>query len=189
MSFFTETIAASLQGRVVRAAYLVKLDFVTEPWQLWNGEGVLETSLGNWYGIGGLGTLDGIEQAIAGTAPEARLGLSGIDSATLQIASEDFDAEAKNRPVTVYMQFFEEDSEVPLDDPYPIWAGVMMRPEFAVTGSTRDIVISGESIFMLRSRPNFAMYTDSDQKRRYPGDRGFEFVAGLRNKVVTWPDY
>lgn len=55
----------------------------------------------------------------------------------------------------------------------------------------QSISISAESLFTLRSRPNYAMLTQSDQDRRYPGagDKGFEFVGGLVNKVLTWPDW
>lgn len=51
------------------------------------------------------------------------------------------------------------------------------------------MTITAESIFSLRSRPRAATYSDRDQDRRFPGDKGFEFVAKLLNKVTTWPDY
>jgi hypothetical protein len=189
MSFFTETIAASLQGRVVRAAYLVKLDFTSGPMYVWNGNGPLETPGITWNGLGDLGTLEGLEQAIAGQAPEARIGLSGLNTELLSLALEDFETEVKNRSAIVYMQFFEEATEKPLDEPYAIWAGKMLTPEFTMEETSADIILACESIFLLRSRPNFAMYTDRDQNRRFEDDKGFEFVTGLKAKVVTWPDF
>jgi hypothetical protein len=66
----------------------------------------------------------------------------------------------------------------------------MQTPRFELQGaSTRRITVSAESLFSLRSRPAFSQYTDTDQKARFPGDRGFEFVPGLVNKIVTWPDF
>jgi len=66
----------------------------------------------------------------------------------------------------------------------------MQTPRFELQGPTkRRITVSAESLFSLRSRPAFSQYTDTDQKLRFSGDRGFEFVPGLVNKIVTWPDF
>ena len=66
----------------------------------------------------------------------------------------------------------------------------MQTASFELQGpDKRSISVDAESLFSLRSRPPFSQYTDTDQKARFPGDRGFEFVPGLVNKIVTWPDF
>lgn len=196
MSLFTETIALSLAGARVEAAWLVLFDFTSEPIRLWGGNGLLRTSDGNrWNGIGSLAAVSGIEQAINGQAPQASFTLSGIDAQVMRLARDEFIAEVKGRKVTAYLQFFgaddpaDPDNQRPLDAPYPVWCGRALTPEFAFQDTERAVTIKCESLFSLRSRPQFAMYTDADQQRRFPGDLGFEFVGTLVNKSVTWPDY
>ena len=197
MSLFPETIAAALAGSKVQCAFLVRFDFTSETMRLWNGNGRLKTNDGMfWDGIGQLGSMSGIEQAVNGEAPEMSFMLSGIDAEIMRLARDDFEAEVKGRMVYVLIQFFgvddpdDPDNQRPLDNPYPVCSGRCLTPSFSLSAEgERSVTISAESLFSLRSRPAWAMYTDSDQQRRFPGDKGFEFVGSLVNKVVTWPDF
>lgn len=198
MSLFPETIAASLEGRTVDVAILAEFDFASEAVRLWNGSGTLQAANGtSWEGLSGLGAISGIEQAVNGQAPEATFTLTGIDADILTTARDEFADEVRGRPVRLYLQFFgvedEDDpgNQRPLDNPYPIWWGRMLSATFALDaeGGDRSIAVAAESVFSLRSRPRHAMYTDRDQQARFPGDKGFEFVASLINEEVTWPDY
>ncbi len=198
MSLFPETIKRALAGGKVEAANLVLFDFVTTPMRLWRGNGRLVTNdAAEWLAIGTFGDMKGIEQAVNGQAPQATFTLSGIDAEIMRLARDEFATEVKARMARVYVQFFGvEDEDDPgnqrcLDLPYPIWAGRMLTPSFAADEESgeRSVTISAESIFSLRSRPRWAMYTDRDQQQRYPGDKGFQFVGSLVNKVLTWPDW
>lgn len=193
MSFFPETIAAHLGGRTVRASFLVLFDFATEPMRIWTGAGKITSGGYEWHGLGALGSISGLEQAVNGEAPETTFVLSGINSEILTLARQEWREEALNRLAKVYLQFHNDEDDRPrelFDEPYAIWAGRMQTPRFELQGPTkRRITVSAESLFSLRSRPAFSQYTDTDQKLRFSGDRGFEFVPGLVNKIVTWPDF
>lgn len=197
MGLFPETIAASLGGAKVQAAFLVHFDFTNEPMRLWRGNGLLKTKDGaTWQAIGQLGSISGIEQAVNGEAPVATFTLSGVDATIVRLARDEYDAEVKGRLAKVFVQFFGEpdeadpDNQRPLDFPFAIWGGRCLTPTFTLDpNGENSVAIAAESLFSLRSRPNFAMYTDRDQQRRFPDDRGFEFVGKLVNKVLTWPDY
>lgn len=197
MSLFPEAIAADLAGKKVQCAFLVMFDFASGPLRLWRGMGRLDTNDGNqWKALGELGSITGIQQAVNGNAPEMTFTLSGVDADAQRKARDEFATEAKGRMVYVLLQFFgtddpgDPDNQRPLDNPYPIAAARMLRPEYvADSGGERSIAVRCESLFSLRSRPRWAMYTDSDQQHRFPGDKGFEFVGAVVNKVVTWPDY
>ena len=197
MSLFPETIARKLGGGKVECANLVMFDFASEPMRLWRGYDRLRTNDGaEWRSAGALGDVTGIEQAINGQAPRATFTLSGVDADVLRLARDEFESEVRGRLARVYMQFFGVDDPADpgnqrcLDLPYPIWAGRLQTPTFAFTeDGQRAVSIAAESIFALRSRPRFAMWTDRDQEARFPGDKGFEFVASMPGKIVTWPDY
>ncbi len=204
MSLFPETIARALAGGKVECANLVKFDFATQPMRIWTGGYTLDTNDGaKWSNVGAFGNMSGIEQAINGEAPEATFTLSGADTEILHLARDEFASEAKGRMVRVYIQFFgvedanDPDNQRPLDNPFPVWGGRMLLPGFAIDAGAQNqsaecaITVTAESIFSLRTRPRWSMYTVSDQRHRYPltNDRGFEFVGSLVNKVVAWPDY
>lgn len=193
MSLFPETIKAALGGRTVRASFLVFFDFATTPMRIWTGSGRITAGGSDWFGLGQLGSISGLEQAVNGEAPETTFVLSGINSEIMSLARYEWADEAKDRLAKVLIQFHNKEDDRPLelfDAPYAIWAGRMQVPRFELQGPiTRRITVSAESLFSLRSRPSFSQYTDADQKSRFAGDRGFEFVPGLTNKTVTWPDF
>ncbi len=193
MSLFPETIKAALGGRTVRASFLVLFDFTSQPMRIWTGSGKITAGGADWYGLGQLGSISGLEQAVNGEAPETTFILSGINSEIVSLARDEWADEGRDRLVKVLLQFHNYEDDRPLelfDEPYSIWAGRMQTPRFELQGpTTRKITVSAESLFALRSRPAFSQYTDADQKSRFPGDRGFEFVPGLVNKIVTWPDF
>ena len=198
MSLFPDTIKADLAGARVGMEILVLFDFVTEPVRVWlNGFGQLKTNDGHvWDGLGRLGAISGIEQAVNGEAPEVTFTLSGVDTEMVRLARDEFETECKGRLITVLLQFFgtddpaDPDNQRPLDLPYPIVTARALTSEFLFgENDERSITIRCESLFSLRSRPRAALYTDADQQRRFPGDLGFAFVASLRNKVISWPDY
>lgn len=193
MSLFPETIKAALGGRTVRSSFLVLFDFTTQPMRIWTGAGKITAGGYDWSGLGVLGSISGLEQAVNGEAPETTFVLSGINSEIMSLARDEWADEGKDRLVKVLLQFHNEANDLPLtlyDQPYSIWAGRMQTPRFELQGPTsRKITVSAESLFSLRSRPSFSQYTEGDQKSRFAGDRGFEFVPSLVNKVVTWPDF
>lgn len=193
MSYFPEAIAAELGGRTVRRSFLVLLDFVSVPVRIWTGSGKITTGGEDWLGVGQLGGISGLEQAINGEAPETTFMLSGITPEIMTIARGEFDTEARDRLAKVYLQFHNKADDQPLvtyDEPFAIWAGRMQAPRFEMLGpQIRKLTVAVESLYSLRSRPAFSQYTDTDQLNRFEGDRGFEFVPGLLNKTVTWPDF
>lgn len=193
MTIFPEAVAALLGGRTVRCSFLILFDFDSGPWRVWTGAGRIETAGETWLGVGSLVSISALEQATNGEAPAANFSLSGVPGELLTLVRDEFDAEALDRIVTVYLQLHNKYDDCALelyDQPFAIWGGRMQTPRFELTGLARRVVgVAIESLFSLRSRPAFSQYTDSDQQARFPGDRGFEFVPTLVNKVVTWPDF
>jgi hypothetical protein len=186
-----EAITAQLEGRTVRVDYLVKFDFTDGTLRLWNGFFELKTTDGNkWRGAGALGSIDGLSQSINATAAELTLSLSGMEPS--------FAAKVKGdkalwylQPVTVYLQFFDEDSQV-LDAPVAIRVARMQTMKVrSVSGDSRrtaTITIGAEGPFVTRRRPRFSSYTDRDQQNRFSGDKFCERVQGIEQKVVIFPD-
>jgi hypothetical protein len=191
-----ELIEAQLQGRVIRAARLVKLDFLSGTIRLWEGNGPLVTADGErWQGLSGMGRVGPVSQAYDGAAPEMQFILAGVDETFAAKARAEAD-EYRNRIATTYLQFFADDWAC-LDAPIADWWGRMhsitasRQPldEADGGGFIHVVSLSVESWAAGRRRPRFGYMTDRDQQLRFPGDKGCERVAGIEAKNVTWPDY
>lgn len=190
---FPQAISAQLAGQVVRRATLVEFDFVTEPVRVWDGSRKLITNDDReWKGAYGLGTIEGVQQAINGAAPELVFTTSGVDATFMQKAKAEA-GEYVNRAVRIFAQFFDEDWN-PLDLPFALSWGIMRslttRRQYGEQGFVRTVQLRAETPFgNTKRRPRFAYCTDRDQQLRYPGDTGMSRVAGIEVKQVKFPDY
>lgn len=186
MPIFSETAAAILRGRQVRATNLVFLDFASEAMRLWLGRGLLNSGGHEWKGLGEWGSISGIETPLGGTAPVTTLGLSGVKP-ELVTKALDSSAEVKGRTATIFLQVFAEDFQT-LDSPYAVMTGTMDKMSAKGDGPvTRTIELTVEWLFTRRAIPPFGYLSDRDQKSLFAGDRGLEQIATMQNKSVYWP--
>lgn len=196
MGFFPETIAAKLAGRTVAASLLVHMDFRETPRRFWFGFGDLVAGGHTWQGTGELIQLDGLESPIGTNAPKLTNTVSGID-ANLVMLARNASVRVKDRRETVYIQFFDvtpDDASVEpwslLDQPFAISSWLMDQMTYTAQGpEQRSISLTAESLWTNRRRPAYGLYTDRDQNKRFPGDRGLEQVVDLVSKTIRWPVY
>lgn len=188
MGFFPTDRAADLRKEVLRAAPLVRFEWLPTTSRYWLGFGTLTADGVPWTGLGDLASISGIEAAIGGTAPEVTLALSGVKAEHLT-AALDASTNVTGKMVTVYLQFFDASAQV-VGTPYALWAGKMdvMRIR-APDAETRVVEVTAETVFARRASPPWAWLTDRDQRRRYSGDRGLEFVPTMASKNPVWPNF
>lgn len=199
MPLLTSAIRAQAAGQHVIASLFVTFDFLSGPLHVWEGDGPLTRQAIDWRGIGHrqdgngnpLQSIDGLEQAINGTAAQLNLTLSGVDATVVAAAREDADAgEIEGRDITIQIGFFDATLPglAPLDSLIILGIWTMQRPSFTASGATtRTITLPAETLFTQRSRSPFALLTDRDQQRRFPGDRACEFPPKLVDRDVAWP--
>lgn len=193
MSFFNNTIAAYLNKSTVFVAFLVKFDFVDEVKRVWNGVGPLRAGGFVWEGLGGLGGIAGLEQSMGTNAPQTQFTLSGVDPTILSLLIGD-EENYVGRMVVVYLQFLNQKYQ-PIDEPVVLRSLLMdavtvTRGGTSETGSAvRHVSMPAETLFYGRGISPYGQYSDTDQKRRYPEDRFFEFVSDLQRKVIAWPTF
>lgn len=191
-NYFDATIRAMLAGNSVRCAYLVEFLFDT-PAYFWEGNGTLDADGKAWIGVGRLGAIEGIEQALAGQSVQLRITLSGADvtSQMMQMAATEPRSEYVGKLVRVWLQFFDADWQT-LDNPYAIIAGIIdgvpvRRDEDRDGATIRSITVTAENIFYNRRVPSLGFWTSNDQKQRFPGDLGLDFIPGLQDKLIEVP--
>ncbi|KGM34997.1 hypothetical protein [Inquilinus limosus] len=201
MQLFTETIREQARGQHVVCSLFVTFEFKSGPMRVWEGDGPLDRGGVTWRGMGHrqdkqsnpLQSIEGLEQAINGTAPQLNLTLSGVDPKVVAAARKDADAdEIEGRNLAISIGFFDaaRSSLVPLDNLVRLGTWIMQKPSFTATGPTlRTISLPCETIFAQRSRAPFGMLTDRDQQRRFPGDQALEFIPKMVDRTVTWPEF
>ena len=190
-------IQARLDGRRVVVAPLVEFCFLSGPRRVWPGNYKLNAGGHDWFGLNKLGA--GMEISDPGDleAGEMKFFVSGVDERFLElftIAAGESREEYVNRHVRVYEQHFDDDWQK-LDDPQAVTAGIMDSIHIdahpvevdGVHYTQRIIAITAQNIFHNRSGSSASFYTNQDQQRRSPGDRGLEYRAQLVEVNIETP--
>lgn len=181
-----------LQGEKINLARMAEFHFASGVQRYWPGHTEFTDLEGNrWYPTMGMGAVTGIRQSHNGTAPELKFELSGIDRRFMRIARSAGD-EYYNRLVRVMWQFFDDDWNL-LGNPLVMTWGLMktMSSKRQTDEETQlqSLVLTAESPFEGRARARNSYLTDTDQRRRSPGDAICSRLAGIETKLITFPAF
>lgn len=198
MAFLPGVVAAQQVGQHVIAALFVTFSFKSGPMRVWEGDGLINRGGFDWLGMGQrvdgsgnpLQSIDGLEAAVNGDAPQLTLTLSGVDSTVVTAASSDDPDEIESRDLTIDIGFFDATLPglVPLDSLLNLGVWLMQKPSFAAQNTRlRTITLPCETLFAGRSRGVFGLLTDRDHQRRFPGDLGCQWPPRLVDRDVAWP--
>lgn len=196
MAFFSADEIARLAAKEVRVAPLVKFEFDGDTAYAWNGYTPLITGWQTWLPMFGAGSIDGLGFTGTGASENVTVSLNGLPDDALPFLANAINTttQVSQRLMTVYMQFFDENWQ-PDAPPIGIFYGFMQPPSISrapatdTEGSIQTISIVAENAFYFRSKPKNGRYTDADQKRRSPTDKGLEFTKSLTFKNFTYPDF
>jgi hypothetical protein len=182
MLVLSEDAVAALAAPEARLAQTIEMDLASGPlrvtacgWDLRHG--------GNTF-MGGAqaGSIEAIEHAPA-EMKSLRFGLQGVDSALLALAMSE---PVQGREVTVCTAIFDDDAQIieaPVD-----WQGRLDVVNTEDDGTTGGLTCAAESIGIDLLRPSNVMYSNQDQLRLFPGDRGFEYVVDQADQEIVWPE-
>lgn len=191
--FFDGTLAALADAKVVRFGLLVHFEFGDglggiEDRRLWDGFGPVIVDSEEWTGAAEFGSMSDLNFSEDDAAGMTTFTLSGVSPEAVTIAKGEA-SEVRGHDVTVYGQFFDEFLQ-PLDDKFTLRQLIMDVMTFSAVGPSRRVIsVTAETLWTGRNMASYAMFSYLDQQRRFPGDEGMEFIASLKNKVVTWPDF
>ena len=171
-------------GQIGQAA-LVFMDFRDTPRRWWAGFGDLDAGGHRWQGLGDLIDISPIETAYDLSATQVTFSLACTPD--LLALALDAKARVRDRAVTVSLQLFEMDTKQTLGSPFVLFSGTMMGMPWSATGpDQRTLTVEAEGLFFRRNAPPRGRWTDSDQKARYPGDRGLERLPIYVNHETWW---
>jgi len=191
--FFPEAVAAILAGRVVRFPLLVEFQF-DEPQYVWGGYRDLVAGGKTWKPIRGAWQISGLGDFRGTESAQLTISLSGaiVTEEIVQMAINAERTAYVNRLLRIWAVPLDEFWKPTLDGPFNLVSGIMTSLPISESmddagAVTRTLTIEAENIFFGRSGVPNSYRSDRDQKARFPGDRGFEFVTSLINAKVSRP--
>jgi hypothetical protein len=178
----TADYLAAIQSAALRPALFVEANFTSGPIYVWSGVGPIIWGGKTWTGLGSLGNVSMIEEGAIVEAKGITLTLSGIDPTMLTGILDEFQV---GLPAIVSLGLFDAAGAL-IADPVGCFVGQMDQPTLDVTGTSATISINCESRLIEMNVAVDRRYTNEDQQRDYPGDRGFEFVNSIQEAQIYW---
>jgi hypothetical protein len=182
---FPDAIAEMRRSGKLNASVLVYMAFKDDPQAVWLGIGDLKT-LNDivWTGVGTAVNIEGGAQQAGLASPNLNITLAAT-AEMIQKAKDSYTV-ISGRRISVAVQFFGEAWQ-PVDNYIPIYNGLMDRVSFQREADKKTITLYCESPFVRKHSPRIQYWTAADQNVKYPGDRLFDTVAGLQDKIIIWP--
>lgn len=173
------SVAAVTAGHVPYL-YFVQLDF-SQPLRVCSAGYNVDWNGSTWLGIGMLGSIEPIQEQASLEAIGVRLTLAGVPSEFIAITLGE---QYQGKPCQIWFVPLRDDLQLAAQ-PVRIFAGRMDTMGTEV-GDTATITLSAESRMVSWDKARVRRYNNEDQQSRYPGDRGFEFVAQMVEKQLIW---
>jgi hypothetical protein len=175
-------MSAEVEKTALTPIFLYEGEFNSGWLRLWTGYGTLVHSGNDWAGAGELLKTVGVVETTEVRATNVSITLTGQPSALISMVLGQF---SHNKSARVWLGMLTGSGTV-ITDPYLAFSGKMDAPEINDAGETCEITIPCESRLVDLQRPRIRYYSPVDQQLTYPGDRGFDFVASLQDKVLVW---
>jgi hypothetical protein len=173
-----------LQRPHIARAWFARLDLPSGIAYLHSGVGRVTIDGQDWIGVsdpisGRLVSLSQVEEAAFGQAAAITIVLSGANREF--IASVHATArEIEGRPADIYWAAFDGETQ-------QIWAGGLKKlfPRGRMTSATiqwsgigqRAVSLTIENIWQAQNFAPGGRWTSADQRRRWPGDRGLDYIG------------
>ncbi len=173
---------AAIQQDTVATLTAVEVLFAGGPVRLVNGLAPISIEGNEYQPVGILGGVSTIQETAELQSAGISLSLSAIPADVVAIAMGE---PYQGRRVTVWEVILDADTGLVLEAQIAFRGRAnQMNIEL---GEQATIELTADDRLVDMDRPNLSRYTDEDQKRRFPSDRGFEFVAATAEKDVVWP--
>jgi len=178
----TGAMLAELAQPAITLLLFVELEFSSGTMRLCTAGHAVDWNGATWVGAGLLGKVDPIIEGTGLEAHGVRLTLSGLDPEVLAIAlGESY----QGRRARLWLALVNSAGAV-VADPIQLVSGRMDTMEVALADGAASVSVNVESDLVMWARPRAGRFTDPDQQRLFPGDRGFEYVVESSERSIQW---
>lgn len=199
-------MAAEFSGESTDPVLMGELEFDSDTLRMWTGLGILFWGDKEFLGGGNFIGISPIEETQETVAKGLVVSLNGIATTNIALALAE---RPRGRPFRLYLGVSstrryisteDGDGRVELEDgsgyvllennlvdsPSRIFSGLMDVIESSDNGETATLRLSVENILIVGQRTKLYRYTDLDQKKIYPNDKGLELINQLQDKELVW---
>lgn len=179
----TSTAQAAIAAEVVQRTVAVDLDFDSAPVRL--NASPMDISFGGhtYLGVGALGRISAAQESNELRAYDLTMTLSGIPRDAIALAlTETY----QGRPATVWEVVFDEDGSV-IGDPIMLFRGRMDQMNPSIGPGSATVAIRAVNRLADWDQARGSNYTDVEQQRLHPGDRGLSYLASTVELNLIWP--
>lgn len=178
----TAATANASKAEVFRPIVLVELEFDGPEYLRMNSSSVEFTwDSRTWLGVGNFGSISPIKEGASLESHGLELTLSGIPTEHISMALSE---NIQGRPARVYLALLDEDFTVIVD---PVTLGPWRMDTMSISlGEEATVILRCESLMADWKRPKVRRYTHEEQIRKYPGDRGLEYVSRMASLEFNW---
>ena len=173
----------AVQASEVHPILIAKINTSGGDVRVWTGIGDLTFNSETYTGTGDLGGVTEISEKSDMSATGLTFTLSGIPSSTISIALGQME---QGRACTLWLALLNTSTGALINNPYELFSGFTDVTIISEGGETSTIAINAENRMISLERTRVRRYTDEDQQNEHSGDKGFEFVPGLQDKVVVF---
>lgn len=174
------TEAAALAAHV-RPYLLVNLDYESGTVRLASTPFDITFNSAQYLGVGRLGSISAVQEGPEMKSYGISMQLSGIPLDYMEeLRAERF----QDRACRVWLGFLDAGHRV-YGAPAQIFGGRMDTITFDV-GETIAATLTAESRLVDWERPRIRRFSDQDQKRAFPGDKGMEYGQATAEMELVW---
>lgn len=183
MRDITAAARAALSAEQVVRTAAVELDWPDGVVRLNGSPAPLIIDGQEYLGVGGLGGISKVQESSELRAYSLTLKLAGIPRDAVAAA---LTQAYQGRSAKVWEVLLHPKSWQVIDAPILSFRGRMDQMN-ATLGTTATVTVVLKNRLADWERPRLRRFTDDDQKRQHPADRGFEFLTATVEKEITWP--
>lgn len=181
MKTITGGMAAALAGSQVRLGFLFEAEFISYTLRLSSGQSDLSWGGYTWQGNGWFLGMDSLSESEGIESTALEVVLTGVPTAIITLILSSF---RQNLSGKLYLAAFDTSWGI-ISDPLLIYSGGLDVPSVIDSTQQTAIRLRYESQLIKLRQPSDLRYTDEAQKALFPGDRGFQFLAG----TADWDGY
>jgi len=173
----------AVQADEIHPVLLAKINASGGDVRVWTGIGDLTFNSETYTGTGDLGGVSNVEEKSDLSATGLTFTLSGIPSSAISIALGQME---QGRACTLWLALLNISTGAIINDPYELFSGFSDVTVITENGENSTVSVFAENRMIALERSRVRRYTNEDQQEEHSGDKGFEFVPGLQDKVIIF---
>jgi hypothetical protein len=179
-----DTFKTKIAGREVLVGCFCFINYPTTPLRAWSGTVDLDWNEETWKGVGDFGGFSAITERAGPEASSTKLTLNGVKDALVNLALLDT---SQNCLVELYLAAMTETEGVwAVADGWRFFRAYTDVHKVIEGLEFHTIEVAVETFLARMRRPRVVRYTNAEQQRLYPGDRGFEYAGKINLTPLNW---